>query len=144
MDSVVQVRTHILTSDFGSSTRGERHNTYYADHTIWPHQRAAHLAKFKISVGRDPKNPTTSSMVKIQISTHLRRSGPQKINRRCNGRKLNSSTQWPNPRLLDFNSQFPNDSKNLFLAWRYPHSSPISCLGVYYENDDCHILCTRA
>ena len=33
-DSAVQVRKVLLTSDFGSSTRGERHNSYYADHTI--------------------------------------------------------------------------------------------------------------
>ena len=34
VDSVVQVQTVLLISDFGSSTRGERHNSYYADHTI--------------------------------------------------------------------------------------------------------------
>ena len=44
-----QVRTVLLIS----STRGKRHNSYYANHP----QRAAHLV---ISVGRDPKNPTTS------------------------------------------------------------------------------------
>ena len=31
----------------------------YANHTTWP-QRAAHLVMSKVSVGRDPKNPTTS------------------------------------------------------------------------------------
>ena len=45
----------LLTSDFGSSTRGKRHKSYYADHTIGPHKRAAHLVMFKISVGRDLK-----------------------------------------------------------------------------------------
>ena len=54
MDSVVQVRTHLLVSDFGSSTRGERHNSYYANHP----QVSARLAMSKISVGRDPKNPS--------------------------------------------------------------------------------------
>ena len=39
-----------------TGTWGERHNSYYANHP----QRAAHLVVFKISVGRDPKNPTTS------------------------------------------------------------------------------------
>ena len=38
------------------ATWGERHNAYYADHTVWPHQHAAYLKMFKISVGRDPKN----------------------------------------------------------------------------------------
>ena len=37
-------------------TRGERHNSYYAD----PTQQAVHLVMFKISVGRDQKNSTTS------------------------------------------------------------------------------------
>ena len=50
------VRTVLLTSDFGSSTRRERHNSYYANNP----QRAVHLAMFKISVSRDPKIPTTS------------------------------------------------------------------------------------
>ena len=63
----------LLISDFSSSTRGERHNSYYADHTIWPHQRAAHLVIFKISVGRDRK--------KTQL--HLQRP---KSNSRPNGR----------------------------------------------------------
>ena len=47
-DSVV---SDLLTSDFSSSTRGERHNPYYANHP----QRAVHLVMFKISVDRDPK-----------------------------------------------------------------------------------------
>ena len=64
-DSVVQVRTVLLTSDFGSSTRGERHNSYNANNL----QRVAHLVMFKISVCRDLKNPITSSTVQIQLST---------------------------------------------------------------------------
>ena len=31
---LLKVRTVLLTSLFRSSTRGERHNSYYADHTI--------------------------------------------------------------------------------------------------------------
>ena len=42
----------------------------FRNHTMLiPSWRAAHLAMFKISVGRDPKNPTQSSMVKIQLSS---------------------------------------------------------------------------
>ena len=48
-DYVVQVRTVLLTSDIGSSTRGERHKSYYANHP----QHAAHLVMLKISVSRD-------------------------------------------------------------------------------------------
>ena len=32
----IQVRTHLLVSVFNSSTREERHNSYYADDTVWP------------------------------------------------------------------------------------------------------------
>ena len=46
----------LLTPDFGSSTREESHNSYYADHIIWTHKRAAHLVVFKISVIRDLQN----------------------------------------------------------------------------------------
>ena len=45
--------------------RGERHNAYYANHP----QRAVHLVMFKISVSRDPKNPSTSSKAQILHST---------------------------------------------------------------------------
>ena len=65
------VGTVLLTSDFGSSTRGERHNSYNANHP----QRVAYLVTFKISI-------------------HLRRSGPEKLKRHRNGRKLNSLLQW--------------------------------------------------
>ena len=53
-NTVVQVRTLLLTSDFGSSTRGEKHNSYYGDPT-----NARRILCFKISVGRDSKIPTT-------------------------------------------------------------------------------------
>ena len=62
-DSVVQVRTVLLTSDFGSLTWGERHNSYSANHP----QRVAHLVVFKISVGRDPKILTFAITVENSI-----------------------------------------------------------------------------
>ena len=48
-NSVVLGTNGWLISDFGYSTRRERHDSYYADHTIWPHKRAAHPVLFKIS-----------------------------------------------------------------------------------------------
>ena len=75
-DCVVQVRMVLLTSWLRPiATRGERHDSYYANHP----QHAVNLVVFKISVGRDLKNPTTC----------------------LNGRELNSSTPWLNPQLLD-------------------------------------------
>ena len=68
--TVVSDTNGLLISDFSSSTRGERYNSYYANNL----QRAAHLVMFKISVGRDLKNPTTY----------------------LNGRELNSMPQWQN------------------------------------------------
>ena len=63
-DSVVQVRTFInfLTSEFGSSTRGEIYTIL--NHSILTKlKRSAHLVVFKISVGRDLQN----SMVRLQL-----------------------------------------------------------------------------
>ena len=37
-DFIVQVGTVLLTSEFGSSTRGEKHNSSYADHTMLTQQ----------------------------------------------------------------------------------------------------------
>ena len=63
LDSVLFRYKRLLTSDFRSSTRGERHNSYYADCTIWPHKRAVHPVVFKISSGRN----LHISMVRLQL-----------------------------------------------------------------------------
>ena len=102
--------------DFGSSTRGERYNSYYADHTIWPFQHAAYPMMFKISVGRESKNPTTSSMDKIQLSS-LRPNGR---NSTIVFHGLISTAEF----LKSSNSQ-----DHLYRSWRHPHSRPIFCLG---------------
>ena len=63
-DSVVQVQTFInfLTSEFGSSTRGER--DIILNHSILTKlKHLAHLVVFKIPVGRDLQN----SMVRLQL-----------------------------------------------------------------------------
>ena len=63
-DSVVQVRTFInfLTSEFSSSTRGER-DTILNYSILTKLKRSAHLIDFKISVGRDLPN----SMIRLQL-----------------------------------------------------------------------------
>ena len=116
-NSVVQVQTILLTSDFGSSTRGERHNSNKADHTVWPHKRAAHPVMFKTSVGRDPKNTTASSMIIIQLSTSNSTAGTQLS--AC----IVQCQSWTDSFLKSSNSP-----DHLFRAWRHPHSSLISCL----------------
>ena len=54
-----------------------------------------------------------------------------------NGRNQTFCLQGP----ILTDSKSSNSQDHLFRAWRHPHSSPISCLGVYYDNGDCHILC---
>ena len=91
MDSVVSGTNSLLTSGFGSSSRGERHNSYYANHP----QPAVHLVMFTISI-------------------HLRRSRPEKPNHHCDDRKLNSMPQWqelnslPQWQELSFSNQWSN------------------------------------
>ena len=107
-DFVVSDKNGLLISDFGSSTQGERHNSYYANHP----QRAAHLVMFKISVIRDSKNPTTSSTAQIQLSTLFFK-------------------------ILKFSGPIVPGMKSFTLQSHF-------LSGVYYDNDDCHILCARA
>ena len=100
----------------------ERHNSYYANHTIRPHERAAHLAMFKISVSRDPKNLTTAATVENwTICLH----GPM------------STSNSLCFKILKFLA-------HLFWTWRHSHSSHISCLRFIMTNGDCYILCARA
>ena len=112
------------------ATRGERHNSYYADHTIWPHKRAVHPVMFKTSVGKDPKNST------------LRLNG-RITNSRLNGRNstvclrgLMSAFNW----LFFKNLKFSGPSlPGMTSSTLHPHFLS----GVYYDNGDCHILCAR-
>ena len=103
----------LLTSDFGSSTWRDRHNSYYANHP----QCVAHLVVFKISVGRDPKILTTTATVENSTLCLW-------------GRELNYLPPWSNVNLqLTLFSKSSNSQDYLFQAWCHPHSSPISCLG---------------
>ena len=143
-DSVVQVRMVSLTSDFSSSTWGERHNSYYADLTMLIPLTT--FMEFKISFGRDPKNPTTSSTAQSQLQ--------------LNGRELNFLPIWS-----DFNFLIPCSDPNFStqrsdLNWTFfkifqilspsllgmtsSTIQPHFLSGVHYENGDCHILCARA
>ena len=102
------------------ATQGERHNSYYADPD--PHaQRILWCLRSQfISAGQDLKNLTTTAT--IENST-LYLNGP--ISTACFSKSSNSQD-------------------HPFRAWHHLHSSPISCLGVYYDNGDCHILCALA
>ena len=129
--SVVQVRTVLLTSDFGSSTRGDRHNSYYADHTIWPHQCVAHLAMSKTSICRDPKNLTAATTVE---NSTLCPSGRNSIV--CLHGPI-STLNWLFFKILKFSGP---SLPGMTLSTLQPHFLS----GVYYDNGDCHILYARA
>ena len=116
-DSVVPIRTVLLTSGFGSSTRGERHHSYYADHTIWPHQHTAHLVVFKISVSRDLKILTAAAAT-VENSTLC-----------PNGRELICLPAWS----YDSFSKSSNSQEHLFRAWRHPHSSSFPTWGLLWQ-----------
>ena len=110
----------LLISDFGSSTRGERHSSYLLTQS----QRTAHLVVFKISVCRDPKIlPATATVENSTLCS--------------NGR---NSIVCPHGPISSLNSNYLG---HLFRAWRHPHYCPISSLGVHNDNGDCHILCAR-
>ena len=133
-DSVVQVRMQLLVFDFNSSSRGERHNSYYANHP----QRAAHLVMFKISVGRD-----------LQNSNYILNG--RELNSLCpNGRehiylppwqKFNYLPAWSNVNLQHLKS---SNSQPISSRHEIIHTPAHLLSGVYYDNGECHILCARA
>ena len=105
-----QVRTDLLTSGFSPWQHEERDTILTM---LTPPQPAVHLVIFKISVRRDPKNPTTS----------------------FNGQNPTPWHNGQNPTLLSTVKMHLTSFQNPhFWAWRHPLSSPISCLGVYYDN----------
>ena len=106
------MRTGLLTSDFGPWWH-EKRDTILTMLTL---QRAMHLVMSKISVGRNPKNATTSF------------NGQ---NPTLNGRIPDSCLNGPIS--TDVFSKSLNSQDHLFRAWCHPHSSSISCLGVYYD-----------
>ena len=93
---------------------------------LTPPQRVAPLAMFKISVGRDMKNPTTSF-----IGQNPTPNGP--IPNSC----LNGSIS------TDTFLKSSKSQEHLFWAWHQPHSSPIFCLGVFYMTNGIAISFAR-
>ena len=112
------------------ATRGERQFLKaYANHTIWHDFNARRILWRLRSLSIEIRKP----------QQHLLRP---KSNSCLNGR--NSTLCLHGPISTDVFSKSSNSQEHLFRARRHPHSSPISCLEVYYDNGDCHIFCTRA
>ena len=82
--SVVSGTNDLLTSGFGSSTRGERHNSYYAGHSIWPHNALRILRCLRSLPVEIWKTPTTYLNGR-ELSSHC-----------TNGRELNCLLPWSN------------------------------------------------
>ena len=98
-----------MTPFHGDMRRQTQFLKVYASHTmLTPPLLRAHFVMFKVSI-------------------HVCRS-------RCarhNGRKPNSHLQRTNSNYVFLKSS--NSQDHLFWACPHPHSSPISCLGVYYD-----------
>ena len=130
-DSVVQVQTHLLTSDFGSSTRGERQFLkVFRNHTmlttsfngrnttLYPNGRSSTIVFH---------SPTSKSQLPGRIPTSQHHWRTQ---------LLLSAIEADNPTVClhrpksTFNWRiFQNLQILSTIAWRYSHSSPISYLG---------------
>ena len=112
-DSVVSDTNSLLTSGLGPWPHEER----YTILTMLTPQRTANLVMFKISIGRDPKNPTTSFIGQNPT--------------------LNSVAEEPTL------ASIVQSRLTLFKILRFSRPSlpgmtsstlqPISCLGVYYD-----------
>ena len=112
----------LLTSDFGSSTRGERHNFYYANHL----QRSAHLVVFRsqfIFAGRDLKNLTATATVENLTQWQRTQFSIYMAKTQLSACMVQSQTlNWLFFKILKF-------SAHLCWAWCHPDSSPIFWLG---------------
>ena len=128
----------LLISDFGSSTRGERHDSYYANNP----QYLAHLV-------------VQSQFLNIMVGPNFSNSWSDP-NFKC-------LPQWQTTQLSAYmaQSQLPTDvifkilnfSAHHFRAWRHSHSNPISYQGfimtiviVIFFARECKLypmLCTR-
>ena len=98
--------------------RGERHNSYYAD----PIPNVWHISWCLRSL-----------LVEIYKTwPHASTVEDPTLNVRIPNSRLNG------PIWTDSFSKSSNSQDHLFQAWCHPYSSPISCLGVYYDNSDCH------
>ena len=120
-DSVVSDTNGLLISWFRfMATRGERHNSYYAD--THPNVRCILwcLKSQFISINRDPKNPTTT----------------------LNGRNPTLASLVQSQLMSSQNTQI---LRTIFSGHDVLQTSaPFPVWGFIMINNDCHILCARA
>ena len=119
-----------MSSAHGDTRRETKFLKVYANHTmLTPPQGAMHLVIFKISIYLCRSRSEKLNRMPQRSKTQLQRSKTQ----------LHFSTvEYPTATLnsgvsTDVFSKSSKSSDHLFWAWRHPHSSPISCLEVYYD-----------
>ena len=121
----------LLTFVFSSSTWGERHNSYNANHLSDP-TNVQCIPRYLRSLSVEICKTTT---------TYL---NGRELNSLCpSGRDLNYLPAWSNANLQLTLFQNPQILSPSLLGMTSSTLQPISCLGVYYKDGDCHILCKR-
>ena len=141
-------------SDFGSSTWGERHNSYNADCTIWPHKCAVHPVVLSVEICRTPWSDFNFStpwsliqLLNIMVGTpllnclQLRQTTPISVYM-----AQKSTFQWPSPQSTPNWHPFQNLQilSPSLLGMTSFTLQPHFLFRVYYDNCDCHILCVQA
>ena len=158
--SIIQEQTHLLTSDFGSSTRGERQFLkVFRNYTMLTTPPT--LGTFR--GGLDLNSSLPVEIRKIQPYT----STVETPTTRLHGRELTSLSQWQKlnclpawPNLKSSTSTVclngPKSTPNWLLFKIFKFSGPSLpglttftlqlhfLSGVYNDNCDCHIFCVRA
>ena len=124
----------LLTSDFGSSTRGEtQFLKVFRNHTmLTTPQNVQHISWSNLNFSTPWSDPTSHHHGRTPTSTVC-----------LNGRELNCLPTWSkvNSRLFfkifKFSEPLLPGMTSFTLQLHF-------LFGVYYDNCDCHILCARA
>ena len=129
---VVQVRTHLLTSDFGSSTRGERQLlNVFRNHTT--PRCSIHLTVqsqfLNIIVG--------PQLLTITVGPQFQLSAIEADNLTVCSHSSKSTLNWLFFKIFKFPGPCLPGMTSFTLQLHF-------LSGVYYDNCDCHILCAQA
>ena len=125
---------NFLTSVHGDTRGGTQFLKAYAKHTMWFPLNVRcilwSLRSMSVDIKKKKKQTQTTCLY------------GRELNCRLNSRNLTVCLHGPIS--TDSFLKSSNSQDHLFRAWRHPDFSHIFCLGVYYDNGDCYILCARA
>ena len=111
----------LLTSDFSSSTRGVRHNSYYANNT----PKIRHISWSNLNFSTPQVGPQLQLSASVADNPTVCLYGPK------------STPNRPFFKIIRFSRPSLPGMTSFTLQ-------PYFLSGVYYDNCDCHILCARA